>query len=250
VKTIYAVFLFCLLALSPFSYADTTTFTPAQQAQIQTIVHEYLLKNPQLLMEMAQRLQQDKMQQAVSNNMQSLFFSPNSPVMGNPKADVTVVAFLDYQCPHCKHVAPFINKLLNTDSNVRVIYKELPIFGQISEFASRAALAAQMQNKYSVFHDALMQAKAPFTQDQVLDIAKSVGLDITKLKSDMNSDAVTQEIKTTMQLAGSLNLEGTPAFVIVTTPANANVKLKNIAFIPGDTDFDTLQRKVKAIRVK
>jgi protein-disulfide isomerase len=250
VKTICAIVLFCLFAISPSSYAELTTFSPAQQSQIQTIVRDYLLKNPQILMEMAQRLQQNKIEQVVNANVPSLFFSPTSPVLGNARANVTVVTFLDYQCPHCKHVAPFINKLVSSDANVRVIVKELPIFGEISEFASRAALAARLQNKYPAFHAALMQAKAPFTQQQILDIAKSVGLNIDKLKSDMNSDAITQEIKTTMQLASALNLAGTPAFIIVKTPVNANSKIAQVGYIPGDTDFTTLRDQVNALRAK
>lgn len=249
-KTIRTFFLLTILALSPFSYANTTTFTPAQQAQIQTIVHDYLLNNPQMLVQMATRLQQNKIQQATNDNIRSLFFTPASPTMGNAKGDVTIVEFLDYQCPHCKHSDAFINQLLTSDPGVRVIYKEIPIFGDMSEFAVRAALASQQQGKFAAMHDALIKAKAPFNKQQILDIANSVGLDVAKLQNDMNSDAIDQEIKNSEQLAAEFNLPGTPAFVITTTPASTTTKLTNVFLIPGDTDLATLKQRVSAARNK
>lgn len=240
-----------LLACSISAFANTTNptaFTPAQQTQIQTIVHDYLLNNPQLVMEMVQKLQQGKIQQAVSENSQALFFAPTSPVIGNPKGNVTLVEFLDYQCPHCKHVDPLVSQLLSSDANLRVVFKELPIFGEPSEFAARAALAAALQGKYAALHNALIQAKAPFTDVQLLGIAKTVGLDVSKLQADMSSAAITQELKNNRQLADALNLPGTPAFVIVSTPETATATPTRILFIPGDTDFKTLKKNVAAAR--
>jgi protein-disulfide isomerase len=228
-------------------------FTPAQQAQIQSIVHDYLINNPQVLMEMVQRIQQaqqGKVQQIIAENGQALFFTPTSPTVGNPKGDVTVVEFLDYQCPHCKHVDPFIEQLLSKDANVRVVFKQFPIFGETSEFAARAALAAQQQGKYLVLHKALIQAKGRFSDQQILDIAKAAGLDVAKLQTAMNSAVVTQEIKANKQMADTLNLPGTPAFIIVNTPTNPTVKPTRIFLIPGDTDLKTLEQRVADARKK
>lgn len=249
-KAIQLILFICISLLSTSSYADATNFTPTQQTQIQSIVRDYLLNNPQILVEMAQRLQQDKVQQAVSSNIKPLFFAETSPVAGNSKADVTVVEFLDYQCPHCKHVAPFVNQLLSNDSNVRVIYKGLPVFGEVSEYAIRAALAAQQQGKFTAIHDALLKANAPFTKQQILDIAKSAGLDIAKLKTDMSLPIIDQELKNNEQLAATFNLPGTPAFIITVTPASSSAKPGKVFLVPGDTDFSTLKRRVNAVETK
>jgi protein-disulfide isomerase len=254
VKLIQIICLFSLFIYSALVKADApnaTTFTPAQQAQIQTTVRHYLLNNPQILTEMVQRLQDSKLQQAVGGNVKAFFFAAGSPTAGNPKGDVTLIEFFDYQCPHCKHADPLVTQALAADPGLRVIFKQFPIFGAPSEFAARAALAAQQQGKYLAFHTALMNMKGPFKSNtQILDLAKATGLDAAKLQADMNSPAITQEINTNKQLADALNLPGTPAFVIAPTPASASAKLVNVSLIPGDTDLATIKKNIAAARDK
>lgn len=245
--------------LSMTAYADTQNasgFTAQQQTQIQNIVHEYLVKNPQILVEVANALQQQQTQQqnqaglqALPANAQALFYAPNSPVLGNPKGDVTLVEFFDYQCPHCKNVAPSINKLISDDSNVRVVFKQLPIFGANSEFAARAALAVNelYKDKFVAFHNALMNADNPLTQDVVLTIAKNLGLDTQKLQDTMNNDKISNEIDQNTKLAQALNFPGTPAFVIAKVPATLDkysTPPTKAFFIPGEASEQDLQNFV------
>jgi len=249
---------FCCYPLAQADTADSSTFTPAQRAQIESILHDYLLNHPDILVQVAQKLQQqqnDQMQQqamkAVGTQTQALFNSPNSPVAGNPKGKVTLVEFFDYQCPHCKSVEPAVMELLKTEPNLRVVYKEFPIFGAGSQFASQAALAAQLQGKYPAFHAALMKAKAPFSEEEILNTAKSVGLDIDKLKSDMTQPSIKQELADNLQLANALGLPGTPGFIIAPTPTGNTAPPSNkVSVIPGDASLAMLVHSVQVAAAK
>lgn len=246
-----AFFFFSALTYSFVANADLTakdSFSPQQQIELQKIIHDYLLSNPRLVVEMIQKLKQSQADQAINSSTQQLFFDPISPALGNSNSDVTVVEFLDYQCGHCKHAAPMMQQLLQNDSNVRVVFKQLPIFGEGSEFAARAVLAAQQQGKYAALDHALMIAKPPFTREQILSIAKSVGLDTKKLEADMNSAEISKEIDNNKELAGALNIPGTPAFVVVTTPKNATTKPAKSFLVPGETDLGNLQQLITEAR--
>jgi len=182
--------------------------------------------------------------QLINAHRAELLADPNSPVAGNPKGDVSFVEFFDYQCSHCKKMTPTILRLLKTDPQLRVIFKESPIFGARSEFASRAALAAQKQTNYLTLHRALMKAPTPFSDDEVLAIAKSVGLNADKLQATMGQMSIDQELQDNAELARALDLPGTPAYIILKTSAASN----KVFLIPGDSDFADLVRFIKAVR--
>lgn len=248
--------------LATASNADaqsTSSFTADQQTQIQNIVHDYLVNNPQVLVEVANALQSQQMNQqnkqalkALPANAKQLFYDASSPEAGNPNGNVTVVEFFDYQCPHCKNAAPEISKLIRSDNNVRVVFKQLPIFGANSEFAARAALAAAEQGKYLQLHNALMNAQGSLSSDAVLNIASSVGLDIQKLQNAMNSSAISNELKANFKLANAFNFPGTPAFVIAKVPvgnAGKNAQAPAVAFfVPGEASEQDLQTYVNKAR--
>lgn len=252
-KTISRLF-YLLIALSFSTFAQAATnssFTPEQQKQIQNIVHDYLLKNPQILLETVGKLQeqtdsqnQQRTQKVVSSYSGSLLNSPNTPILGNPNGKVTLIEFFDYQCPYCKKMTPALTKLAQTNPNLRIAMKEWPVFGEESEFAARAAIAANIQNKYLPFHEALMQTKGHISKQQVLSIAKSVGLNMTQLETDMNSKAVTDELKNNTMLSHALQLIGTPAFIVVRT--NSSDKDK-IVFIPGAAEPEQLQKAIQTV---
>ncbi|WP_419419119.1 DsbA family protein [Legionella sp. D16C41] len=240
-----------LMAASNSSDTNSTTmnssFTDAQKKDIQKIVHDYLVSNPDVLIEVSQALQQKQQQnmqqeaqQAISQNTQQLFNDPLT-VVGNPKGDVTLVEFFDYQCIHCKKMSPVIDELIKKNSNLRVIYKEFPIFGKSSDNASRAALAAAMQGKYLQMHEALFKQDQRLNDQLIDSAAKSIGLDMNKFKTDMNSKTVTDALDANRQLADKLRLMGTPAFVIGSTPSGQFKQGTQPTFIPGAASPETLQ---------
>lgn len=231
---------------SPITVA-ANSMSPEQQKDVEKIVHDYLLNNPEVLVEVSQALQQ-KQQQNVQQQAKSAImenagelFGGKLAVSGNPKGAVTMVEFFDYQCIHCKKMAPTIAELIKKDSNLRVIYKEFPIFGKSSEVAAKAALAAGMQGKYQQMHDALLKTEKRLDDKVVMDTAKSVGLDIKQLQKDMDSKTVTEQLDANRQLAEKMHLMGTPAFVIASTPAGQFDAKKEPTFIPGAASQEVLQ---------
>lgn len=227
---------------------SANSFTPSQTSAIQQIVHDYLVKNPDVLVEASQALQEREMAKAqqsalssITQNKDKLFNDPNSPVMGNAKGNVTIVEFLDYQCGHCKNMSTVIAKAIKQNSNLRVVIKELPIFGAVSEFAAKAALASVKQGKFDAFHAALLSQTSPLSKQTVLNLAKSLGIDINKLQKDINNPEIAQQIKGNFQLAQNIRLMGTPAFVL------GNSDLSQFKYIPGATSQDSLQQQINSL---
>lgn len=227
------------------------TMSEAQKKQIEKVVHDYLVNHPEVLLEASQALQQKQQQTlqaeakaAIQQNAEQLFGDSMS-VVGNPKGNVTLVEFFDYQCIHCKKMSPVLNELLAKDHELRVIYKEFPIFGKSSEQASRAALAASMQNKYKEMHNALLKLDKRLNEQLIMDAAKSLGLDIEQLKKDMGSEKVSKELKENRELAERLHLMGTPAFIIASTPSGEYKKGSETSFIPGAASKETLQELIE-----
>lgn len=231
-----------------FAATDNTTVSPAERAKIEGVVHEYLIKNPQVLlevMEILQRKQATEAQETVKQTQKTaagfandLFHQSQDPVVGNNTGKVTVVEFFDYQCPHCVDMAPVMASIIKANPDLRVIYKEFPIRGATSDFASRAALAANLQGKYEAFSHALLSAGKPLTEAFILETAKNTGLDVDKLKKDMDSSAIKNQVQANIKLAKDLKLFGTPAFFIGKTGASGK---EAIAYIPGQTDQTQLQ---------
>lgn len=245
-------FAVALLQLTAPAYAvdktDANAVGTADKAKIEKIVHDYLLEKPEVLVEAIQRLQQKQIMEAEKTIKQTkqtaasfaapLFHQANDPISGNPNGKITVVEFFDYQCPHCIDMVPVIEAALKTNPSIRVVYKEFPVRGPLSNFAARAALAANKQGKYLEFSHALLSAKQPFTQEMIFQIAKDKGLDVDKLKKDINDKNIDDQIKANMKLAQDLKLFGTPAiFVGKTDASNKNT----IDYFPGKTTQGQLQ---------
>lgn len=220
---------------TPTSNANVS---PAERAKIEAVVHDYLVQKPEVLMEALQVLQRRQFaqaektvketQQSVTKYAGALFRTPNDPTGGNPNGKITIVEFFDYQCPHCVDMAPVMDLVIKSHPELRIVYKEFPIRGPQSELAARAALAANIQGKYYPFYRALITSNKPITEDVIFDIAKTNGINVDKLKKDMNDKTVSDQIKANIKLAQDLKLFGTPAFFVGQTDAKGN-----ISYIPG-----------------
>lgn len=226
---------------------DKNSATAPSPAAIEKIVRDYLKKNPEIVVEAIEAYRQKKREReeaAVINILSArsaeLNNDPLSVVGGNLKGDVTVVEFFDYRCGVCKRVHGVVAKMMERDTNIRRVYKEWPILGPDSIFASRAAIASRKQGdkKYIAFHDAMMESRKPLTNKTVMDLAGRVGLNQDKLKKDMTATTVDQTIQKNYALASALKLNGTPSFVI------GNQLLR------GARDLDTMLQMVKAARKK
>jgi|TARA_B110000483_G_scaffold93830_1_gene115586 protein-disulfide isomerase len=206
-----------LMAVAFLGFAQ---MAPAQQMtneQVKQLALEAILENPQIIMQAVAILEQRERERAASgaNTVRlQLEQDPNSPNLGNPDGDVTVIEFFDYNCPYCRKAGQTVQELLASDANVRVIYREWPILGEDSVFASRAALAARAQGKYEEFHWALMNGEGRASEASILKLARHLGLDVEKLQADMTSPAVEAHIAQSSALARTLGFTGTPAFIV------------------------------------
>lgn len=149
-----------------------------------------------------------------------MYYRAGDPIAGNANGKVTMVEFFDYQCGHCVDMAPVVSSLIKINPNLRVIFKEFPIRGPMSDYASRAALAANKQGKYYQFNHALFTANQDLTEEVILQIAKSVGLNIAKLQKDMRDPKINAQLEANKKLAQKLQIPGTPAFFIGPSGAN------------------------------
>ncbi len=251
-KTLFAAALALLAAQSYAAPANNAaaSVSPAEKAKIEAVVHDYILNKPEVIVEALQSMQRKqyeqaeqtvkKTQQTAASFSKALFNAANDPVAGNANGKITVVEFFDYQCPHCVDMAPFIAEIIKNNSDVRILFKEFPIRGPMSEIAARAALAANLQGKYYEFSHNLLTANKPLTLDVILSVAKQSGLDVDKLKKDMDGEAVTKQLAQNMKLAQDLKLFGTPAFFIgKTTDAT------KVAYVPGQMDQKQLQAEIE-----
>jgi protein-disulfide isomerase len=232
-----------LLLLVPLQAAQSAPFTPEQEEAIGRILRQYLEDHPEAVLEAldaaeakAKAAAAQKAKEAVATKQRELEADPASPVVGNPKGDVTLVEFFDYRCPYCKQVAPSLAALLEEDKRLRVVMKEFPILGKESVTAARAALAAELQGKYAPFHHALMAVKGPLAETAVYQAAAGAGLDVERLKSDMARPEIEAQLRANYDLAQTLGIRGTPAFVV------------GGELIPGAVDLATLRRKIAAAR--
>jgi len=212
---------------------------------IEDVVQNYLTQNPEILVAMTTELdrrqqeEQDIQQsKAISENADTLFRSDKSFAAGNPDGDVTVVEFFDYNCGYCRRAMPDVLKLTDTDDDVRVVFKELPIFGEDSEDAAKGAQAAGMQGKYLEMHQKLFTAPGKANKEKVLRIANEIGLDVPQLEKDMESEEVANALSESYGLAQKLGLQGTPLYLI------------GDRTIPGAPDdlYDQLVENVAVIR--
>lgn len=210
----------------------SVSFSADQRDEIGKIVREYLLKNPNVLVEVSAELErQRKIEQegnqakVLLDEKKSIFRSPYDFVLGNPDGDITVVEYFDYNCGWCKRALDEVTKVVGTDKNVRVVMKEFPIFGEDSTFAAKAALASIKQNKYWDFHVALMKAKR-VSADNTMDIAKSVGIDVVALKKEMEDPKYDRVIEENSRVAQALGMQGTPGFIVDTRV--------NFGYVPAD----------------
>jgi protein-disulfide isomerase len=206
---------------APAAPASPSPFSAEQKTAIESIVKDYLVAHPEIGLEMQQALetkmqkeQDDKTKAFVADNAKVLYRDPNAAVAGNPEGDITVVEFFDYNCGYCKRGFNQVQKLIESDKNIRFVFKELPIINEASEPVSRIALAARMQGKYWELHKALIGIKGLVNEAAALKSAEGLGLDIAKLKTDMGSEAVKAELESSKALAQKMGINGTPHFLV------------------------------------
>lgn len=226
--------------------ADTPTTTskaaPADRAGIESIVRDYLLEHPEVILEALQKLDEKqraehvaRVKNVVATEKTALFEDGYSFIAGNPKGDVTVVEFYDYNCPYCRQASDTVRALLERDKNLRVVFKEWPIKGADSVAVARVAIAAARQPKFLAFHFAMMASAERVDEALALETARSAGLDMARLARDMKSIDMNDVFAKNQVLAEKLGIEGTPAFLVEDVLIPGAVPLKEFSEFIAET---------------
>lgn len=196
------------------------TFSKEEKTAIETIIQDYIDDNPEIVMKALQaaQIKQEKERQASAQekikSLEDYFKNSSLPSLGRPNADVTVVEFFDYNCGYCKRALADVQEIAEQDKNVRFVFQEMPILSQSSLDAAKWAMAAHQQGKYFEYHAALMEFRGPKNKSNLEKLAKDAGLDVERLKSDVDSDAVNKAVQESVNIARQIGITGTPAFII------------------------------------
>jgi protein-disulfide isomerase len=213
------------LALAWPAAVPAQSFSSDQRGEIEKIVKEYLLRNPEILQEVLGELEKrqaaaeaEKHRAAVKDNAEVIYNSPRQVTLGNPQGDVTMVEFFDYNCGYCKRAMSDMLDLMKSDPRLKIVLKEFPVLGEGSTQAAQVAVAVRMQDKtgkkYLEFHQKLLGGRGQADKARALAVAKEIGLDMARLEKDMASPEVTATIQESMKLADALGLNGTPSYVV------------------------------------
>ncbi len=214
-----------LLSLPAFA-GGLGDMTPAERDAFRAEVRQYLIENPEVIMEAMQVLQDHQDQAAakadtvmLSSNSDAIFKDSGSWVGGNPDGNITVVEFMDYRCTYCRKAYSEVEDLVKTDGNIRFVVKELPILGDDSLTSSKFAIAVRLLHgdaAYKSVHDALIVLRGTPDAETLGRLAATLGYDPAEIIAKMESPDVADVIKANHALAAKLNISGTPTFVIDT----------------------------------
>ena len=231
-----------LAAMAAAPVEDVAAISPET---INPLIESYLMSDPKILQRMSialdTTLQAEEREQAttaIASMQDAIFNDPKQVVVGNPDGDVTLVEFFDYNCSYCRAALPDLAALLAEDPNLRVVLKEFPILSNVSIDAARiAVLVGDADVDYWTFHEALFTSRSGQVDKQVaLDAAAGLGLSPVNLELDMGTEAVSETIQTSYEIAKALNITGTPTYII------------GNEIIPGAIGIDELRTRIANMR--
>ncbi|RWX78787.1 DsbA family protein [Neorhizobium lilium] len=211
------------LAVLLSTAAPALALDDSQKKEMGDFIREYLVQNPEVLIE-AQNALEAKQQamrlaqstKGVTENKDQIFASPVDITLGNPKGDVTIVEFFDYNCGYCKHALSDMDDILAKDKNVRFILKEFPILGPDSIAAHRVANAVRLlaPEKYAQFHRALLGGQEHASEQTAIAVATSLGLNEAEIRKSMVQNPNDGQVRQAYQLANAIGITGTPTYVV------------------------------------
>lgn len=213
-----------MLAATALALLPACAQQTASKAEIEKVIEEYILENPEIieraflaLQEKAAVAKAEAAKAAIKENASKLYATKTDYAIGPADAKVTLVEFFDYRCGWCKKSVDQVRALPEAyDGQVRVVFKEFPLFEGVSTTAALAALAAGKQGKYVELHVAMMSLKSndELTDAKIDELAAAAGINVARMRADMNSQAVKQQLADSQALAQALAVGGTPGFFI------------------------------------
>ena len=194
--------------------AAPAQYSPAERAAIEAIVRDYILTHPEIIPEAINGMQAREVSKLLASNRAEIEKPFAGAVAGNPNGDTTLVVFFDYACPYCRASHADVTKLIATDKNLRVVFREFPVLGPASDEAALASLTTAQQNRYMAFNDAMFAAEGRPTHEHIIATMRASELNEIAAAKTMQSAAVKAEIDKNLELGRALGLTGTPSYVI------------------------------------
>jgi protein-disulfide isomerase len=232
-----------LAAMAFPAAASAEALNAEQKKEIEAMIHEYILNHGDVVIEAVNKYQakqeeesNKQAEEAAADLITKLRTDKDIAQTGNPDGDVIVVEFFDYNCGWCKKAFEEIQTLLKEDKNVKVVLYDIPILGPTSHLASRWALAAKKQGKYWDFHKAVITHEGSIDEEVLAKLAKEAGVDVDKLKKDLEDPSIDAELKSHLEVTKSLGIQGTPGFLV------------NEKVFRGYVPYDTLTGAIKEAR--
>ena len=242
---LHSVLTAALAALCLISTPARAETSPQERQEIERIVREYLLANPEIIEEAVNALRAKREAEqvaaaakALEENRELIFDSPHQMVLGNPEGAITLVEFFDYNCGYCRRAVSDMLALIESNPDLRMVMKEFPILSEGSVAAARLSVAVKEQapERYLEFHQELFTRPGEATADKALEIARDLGMDVAALQAAAAGGAVTENLQEVQMLANKLGITGTPSYVV------------GSELVPGAAGYDALQEKVAAMR--
>jgi protein-disulfide isomerase len=232
-------------AIAAAGFPAAAEMDSAEKGEIERIVRDYLVANPEVIEQALQALQAKREADAIAAQAKAIeesnaliFDSANQMVLGNPEGTITLVEFFDYNCGYCRRTVPDMTALIDANPDLRVVLKEFPILTPGSVEAARVSIAVAKlaPEKALDFHREVFLRPGEANSAKALAVAKDLGLDVNAVEQMANDKAATGNLQEVQHLATLLGISGTPSFVI-----GAEV-------VPGAAGYDALQEKVAAVR--
>jgi protein-disulfide isomerase len=194
-----------------------------QKKEMGEFIREYLIQNPEVMIEVQNALEAkqqaertDQSTKAVAAYRDQIFSSSADVVLGNPKGDVTIVEFFDYNCGYCKRALGDMEEILANDKNVRFVLKEFPILGPDSLAAHKVAYAFHLiaPEKYAEFHRNLLIGQQHASEETALSVAAALGVDEAQIRKSMQEQPNDDNVRQAYQLANAIGITGTPTYIV------------------------------------
>lgn len=244
-----------VVSASPKSEASSQ-FSPSQIMQIEQITHDYIVNNPSVLIEASQKYREqamkkeqeqvDKVKADIPKNKMEIFATVGlgRAVIGNPMGKTVIAEFLSYECPNCRAMGTVVENLIKSNPDLKVVIIPWPFEAPDDLYAAKAVLAAGKQGKMLQLHNALLASQEFLNKEKIDAIINTIGLDVNKLKIDMNDKNLEKAIKDNFALASKIGIVGTPSF-FVTNAANGMTKFE---LIPGRASEDDLKKAIDSVK--
>ena len=228
-KALFGALTLALAMTTSSTVVASETISADERSKIESIVHDYILNNPEILIEAQERLEKkykEYMSGAIDKAAQYFINDENTPKFGNKNSKHYIIEFFDYNCGYCKKIRPFTKRFVK-EKDALLVLVEYPILSVISAKASAMGIALYMQDKekYRQYQDYLMtQEKKLTTDDEIKDALNKVGASFDELNAYIQKHNVQDILKQNLVQGQAIGVYGTPFIIVDGKAVNGAVR--------------------------